>query len=117
MTETRPKIYAIDFDGTIVEDKWPDIGKAKQEVVDFILDIQTRGDKWILWTMREGERLDRAVEWLARHWLRPDAVNDNLPELKHEFGNNPRKVFADVYIDDRNAGGVVLPKRAKGERP
>jgi hypothetical protein len=117
MNEDRPIIYAIDFDGTIAESKWPDIGRPVMEVVGFIRGLQVRGDKWILWSMREDEKLKEAMAWLAKYGLRPDAVNDNLPELQEAFGNNPRKVFADIYIDDHNAGGVVLPKRAKGERP
>ena len=109
MSEKRPTIYAIDFDGTIVRNKWPDIGEGVPEVMAFIEQIQQQGDKWILWTMRESERLEQAVSWLAIHGLFPNAINDNLPELQKAFKNNPRKVFANVYIDDHNAGGVTLP--------
>lgn len=107
-----PTVYAIDFDGTIVENRWPSIGARRLEIINFIKLIQQRGDKWILWTMREGKKLDEAKEFLADHDLYPDAVNDNLPELCEAFGNNPRKVFAHVYIDDHNAGGLqwCLPK-------
>lgn len=101
-------IYAIDFDGTIVEDAFPEIGKLKPEAEQFIRDIQRRGDKWILWTMRAGLYLNVAEEFLYKHSLIPDAVNDNLPEVKAKWPDNPnpRKIFADVYIDDRNAGGL-----------
>ena len=109
MSEKRPTIYAIDFDGTIVCNKWPDIGEGVPEVMAFIGQIQQRGDKWILWTMRESERLEQALSWLAVHGLFPNAINDNLPELQKAFKNNPRKVFANVYIDDHNAGGLTLP--------
>jgi hypothetical protein len=60
--------------------------------------------------MREDKYLDDAVAWLREHHLYPDAVNDNLPERKEKWGNNPRKVYADVYIDDHNAGGMRLPE-------
>lgn len=103
-------IYGIDFDGTIVEEKFPEIGKPNTVVVDFIRDLQARGDKWVLITMREGKHLDDAVAWLKSHGLTPDAVNDNLPERIEKWGNNPRKVYADIYIDDHNAGGLHLPK-------
>lgn len=104
-------IYAIDFDGTIVEDRYPEIGELKPEAEKFIHEIQRRGDKWILWTMRAGEKLDKAVKFLESHGLKPDAVNDNLPEVKADWleNPNPRKIFADVYIDDRNAGGLKWP--------
>ena len=103
-------IYAIDFDGTIVQNKFSDIGPAIPEAIEFIKELQERGDKWILYTMREGDHLMQAVDWLSFRGLHPDAVNDNLPELKEFFGNNPRKVFANVYIDDHNAGGLRFEK-------
>ncbi len=108
MSEKRPKIYAIDFDGTICENKWPGIGEPIQDTVNYILDIQERGDQWILYTMREGEKLDEAMSWLALRGLHPDEVNDNLPQMKEFYHNNPRKIFANVYIDDHNAGGLFL---------
>ncbi len=77
--------------------------------MNYILDIQERGDQWILYTMREGEKLDEAMSWLALRGLHPDEVNDNLPQIvKYYGGSNPRKVFANVYIDDHNAGGLFL---------
>ena len=106
-------IFAIDFDGTIVDNKFPEIGKLKPEAEKFIRDLRARGDKWILYTMREGDVLDEAVIFLYEHGLLPDAVNDNLPEMCEFYGNNPRKVFANVYIDDHNAGGLsfALPDK------
>ena len=108
---TRQKqIYAIDFDGTIAMTKWPDIVGPRQEVVDFIKRLQKRGDQWILWTNRDGAVLDIALQWLNQYGLHPDAVNDNLPHMIAFFGRNPRKVFANFYIDDHNAGGIILPE-------
>ena len=60
--------------------------------------------------MREGEYLREALDFLAINDLLPDAVNDNLPERVKLWGNNPRKIYADVYVDDHNAGGLVLPE-------
>lgn len=102
----RPTIYAIDFDGTIVENEFPKIGKIIPEAEEFIRELHARGNKWILYTMREGESLQQALEFLAMIDLLPDAVNDNLPEMCQFYGNNPRKIFANVYIDDHNAGGL-----------
>lgn len=61
----------------------------------------------ILWTCREGDQLERALQWCYAHGLTFDAVNDNLPDHITTWGNNPRKVYADVYIDDRNASDVL----------
>ena len=103
-------IYAIDFDGTIVEEKWPKIGAPKKATINFIRQLRKRGHKWILFTMREGEYLREALDFLAINDLLPDAVNDNLPERVKLWRNNPRKIYADVYVDDHNAGGLVLPE-------
>ena len=102
-------IFAIDFDGTIVENKWPDIGEPKQKVVDYIRQLQNIGHKWILWTCRSEEELPAVLKWCEEHGLYPDYVNDNAAESVERWKTNPRKVSADVYIDDHNAGGVYLP--------
>lgn len=98
-------IYAIDFDGTICVDRYPDIGEPKEDVIRAVKDAKQAGIKIILWTCREGSFLDEAVEWCAKQGIIFDAVNDNLPEMIEKYGNNCRKVFADWYIDDRNARG------------
>jgi len=101
--EGRPGIYAIDFDGTLCEiAKFPDIGEEREKVLKFVRDRKAAGDKLILWTMREGEPLKAALQWCAERGITFDAVNDNLPELQMLFGNNPRKVFANWYLDDHN---------------
>ena len=106
---SRKTIYAIDFDGTIVSNEFPFIGDINKEVQDLIYAIQERGDEWILYTMREDEVLDEALEYCKEHGLFPNAVNDNTESMKRLFRNNPRKVYADYYIDDHNAGGLRLP--------
>lgn len=104
--ELDHKLYAIDFDGTIVRHEYPYIGELNQEAVDFIHALQKRVDKWILLTMREGVYLDHAVNFCKEHGLYPSAVNDNVDYMQVLFDNNPRKIYADVYIDDHNAGGL-----------
>ena len=101
---SSPIIYAVDFDGTLCENKWPEIGEPNVRLIDYLKCEQEKGAKIILWTMREGDLLDAAENWLFDKFeFMPDAVNDNLPELKKFYNNNPRKVFANVYIDDHNA--------------
>lgn len=98
-----PTIIAVDFDGTLCKNRWPGIGSANQPIIDWLIMQRQKGVKLILWTMREGEKLDEAVAWCWTKGLEFDAVNDNLQCVKDRFGNNPRKVFANYYIDDRNA--------------
>lgn len=109
-------IYGIDFDGTIVEENFPQIGKPIQPTIDFIREVQASAEnQWILITMREEKYLEEALAWLKEHRLYPDAVNDNLPERVAKWGNNPRKIYADVYIDDHNSGGLCLPEIRMGD--
>lgn len=99
---TLPYIVAVDFDGTLCENAFPDIGKPKKEVIDAIKEYQSYGWKTILWTCRNQGYLDRAVAWCELHGLKFDAINENLPEVEEMFGGYTRKIFADVYIDDKN---------------
>lgn len=98
-----PYIVAVDFDGTLCENAFPEIGAPKQGIIDIIKEYQSYGWKTILWTCRNYESLEQAVEWCKQHGLVFDAVNENLPEVQEFFGSgDTRKVFADAYIDDKN---------------
>lgn len=97
------KIIAVDFDGTLCENAWPNIGEPKIDAINKLVREIQYGAKAILWTCRTDEALDNAINWCAMHGIEFAAVNDNLPELKEKFGNNPRKVFANEYWDDRNS--------------
>lgn len=96
------KVIAIDFDGTLFETEYPKILRPILPVIEMAKTRKAAGDKLILWTCREGPELDAAVEACRKYGLEFDAVNDNLPELKEQWGNNPRKIAADVYWDDKN---------------
>ena len=101
MDGTRQTIIAVDFDGCLCKNAWPDIGEAKQDVIDALLSRQKTGAKIILWTCRVGELLDAAVSWCADHGITFDAVNENLPVNIAAFGNDCRKIYADEYWDDK----------------
>lgn len=106
-----PTIIAVDFDGTLVENKFPEVGNINWPVWSAIHAAKQRGAKIILWTSRTGESLEHAVEFCYKHGLTFDAINDNLPEVK-ALGWDARKVFATYYIDDRMSfvyGNQVLP--------
>lgn len=102
---TDYKIIAVDFDGTLCENKWPGIGAPRKNVIDYIHAEQDAGAKVILWTCRQGMDLAKAVIWCMKHGLCFDEVNENLPEIAEKFGGDCRKIFAHEYIDDR----AVLP--------
>ena len=94
-------IFAVDFDGVLCENDWPRIGRPLYYNIKLVKELRLHGNKLILWTNRERLRLDQAVEWCRQFGLEFDAVNDNLPEVIAYYGDNPRKISADYYIDDR----------------
>lgn len=99
----KQNIIAVDFDGTLCENKWPEIGIPNEELIEYLKKKrQANGEKLILWTSRNEEQTKEAVEWCKEYGLVFDAVNDNLPEIVEAFGGNCRKIFANEYIDDRN---------------
>ena len=91
-------IIAVDFDGTLCENKYPEIGEPNMELIDFLMNCQLNGDKVVLWTCRNEEQTKAAVDWCSEKGLVFDAVNENLPEIITEFGGDTRKIFANVYI-------------------
>ena len=96
------KIIAVDFDGTLCENKWPDIGKPNEKIISYLKLEKLRGTKLILWTCRTGKELEAALKWSSEHGIYFDAVNRNIPEIVESFGNDEsRKIFAHEYIDDR----------------
>lgn len=108
---TLPPIMAVDFDGTLVSDRFPEIGAERIEVCSLIRYYQEQGVKSILWTSRTDEHLDDAVNWCKEHDLHFDAVNQNIPEVIALTGRDTRKVFADIYIDDKSCFTDILDIR------
>ncbi len=106
------KVIAVDFDGTLCESAWPEIGKANWPVINELKRRQSYGDRIILWTCRTGALLDRAIEWCCERGLSFNAINNNVPERIEQYGNSPRKVSADEYWDDR----AVLVKQSSGDK-
>lgn len=98
----RTPVIAIDFDGCLCRDHYPEIGAPNWEVIMEAKRLQKAGACLILWTCREGERLEAAVE-ACRGWgLEFDEVNANAKHLMELFGNDCRKISADEYWDDRS---------------
>jgi len=99
-------IVAIDFDGTIVEDAYPKIGKPKLFAFETLKRLQDDGHRLILWTYRYGSRLDEAVMFCKENGIHFYAVNKSFPEEEFDIVQS-RKIYADLFIDDRNLGGFM----------
>jgi hydroxymethylpyrimidine pyrophosphatase-like HAD family hydrolase len=96
---------AVDFDGTIVEHEYPAIGKEKLFAFETLRALQKENHQLILWTVRKGKDLDDAVQFCREKGIEFYAVNKNYPEEVYDE-TIPRKIQADIYIDDRNVGGL-----------
>lgn len=100
-------LIAVDFDGTIVEHRYPEIGPEIPFAVQTLRMLIAERHKLILWSVREGELLDEAVNWCRERGIEFYAVNRDYPE--ETLTNNDhfsRKLKVDVFIDDRNLGGL-----------
>lgn len=106
MISSERPILAIDFDGTIVENRYPSIGKPMLFAFETLKKLQEKGFILILWTYRCGERLQEAVEFCKENGIEFYAINKSYPE--EEYSDNiSRKINADIFIDDRNVGGFL----------
>lgn len=99
-------IIAVDFDGTIVEHRYPEIGQEIPFAIDTLKMLQKEGHRLILWSVREGKLLDEAVEFCRERGLEFYSVNSNYTEEKDNHEHFSRKLKADMFIDDRNIGGL-----------
>lgn len=99
-------VIAVDFDGTIVEHRYPKIGEEVPFAVETLKLLQQDKHRLILWTVREGELLDEAVEWCKQRGLEFYSVNKDYPEEEKKHQGFSRKLKADMFIDDRNVGGL-----------
>ena len=100
-------LIAVDFDGTIVEHRYPEIGKELPFAISTLKRLQEERHRLVLWTVREGKLLDEAVEFCRQRGLEFYAVNANFPEEEAKLGAAAcRKLKADLFIDDRNVGAL-----------
>ena len=99
-------IIAVDFDGTIVEHRYPQIGKEIPFAIETLKKLQQERHFLILWSVREGRLLEEAVEFCRQRGLEFYAVNSNYAEEKDKSRYYSRKLKADLFIDDRNLGGL-----------
>src|SRR5690554_461369 len=97
-------VIAVDFDGTIVEHAYPEIGRPIPFAIETLLQLQKDNHKLILWTVREGELLQDAIDYCAERGLYFYAENANYPGENR--ADAARKLGVDMFIDDRNLGGL-----------
>lgn len=104
---------AIDFDGTLCEHRFPDIGREVPGAIEFLKKFKDAGAKLILWTMRSEETLQEAVDWCSKRGVTFDGVNEG-PGDRH-WTNSP-KVYAHIYIDDAAFGCPLTESKEMGAR-
>lgn len=98
---------AVDFDGTIVEHRYPEIGKERPFATATLRKLIEDGHRLILWSVREGELLNQAVEWCKKRGVVFYAVNRDFDEDTPERNSSySRKLKVQMFIDDRNVGGL-----------
>lgn len=97
---------AVDFDGTIVEHAYPKIGKEIPFAIDTLKELAEENHRIILWTAREGHLLDEAVQFCRERGLEFYAINADYPDAQWENYRQSRKPKVDMFIDDRNLGGL-----------
>jgi GNAT superfamily N-acetyltransferase len=113
----EPFTIAVDFDGTLCVDKFPDIGEPRLIVIEHIKRRAARGQRIILNTCRENgtarRLLDEAVEFCEAHGIPLYAVNNNPDSTRFQelYGTPPaRKVYADLYIDDKAMSATYIER-------
>lgn len=97
---------AVDFDGTIVEHRYPKIGEEIPFATETLKILAQERHKLILWTVREGELLEEAIEWCRQRGVFFYSGNKDYPEEEKSHNGFSRKLKADLFIDDRNLGGL-----------
>ena len=100
-------LIAVDFDGTIVEHRYPSIGRELPFAIETLKKLRDVHHKLILWSVREGRLLEEAVQFCKERGLEFYAVNRDYPEEQEGQNNHySRKLKVDIFIDDRNLGGL-----------
>lgn len=118
----KQRVIAVDFDGCLCDNAYPDIGAPNWQVIDAALKERADGAALILWTCREGDMLQQALDACKGWGLEFDAVNDSLTKWKETWKNDPRKIGATEYWDDKavrmpNIDPVTAAAEALGMSP
>lgn len=106
----KRKIIAVDFDGTLFTDDYPDVGEPIWGTINYCKEQKENGAILILWTCRSGQDLTEAIRLCKQVELTFDYVNENAKESMFGFVRDSRKIYADEYIDDKAINARDLPK-------
>lgn len=106
----RPLIVAVDFDGTIVEHEYPDIGAPVPGAIETMKELSAMGVKLILWTMRSGDELAAAVKYCEELGVDFFGINENPGQSS--WTTSP-KAYAHIYVDDAAAGCPMIPTKGR----
>ena len=99
-------IIAVDFDGTLHTGEFPNIGEPADGAIEVMKVLHNEGHYLIIWTCRCGERLTEAINWLLEQGIPFHRVNEHEPSNLAKYESNTRKVYAHLYVDDRQIGGL-----------
>lgn len=105
-------IIAVDFDGTCVDHRYPDVGLDVPHAVDVLQELVAAGHQLIIWTMRDGHYLEAAEAWYRHHNIPYLGANRNP---RQDWSTSP-KAYAQIYIDDA-ALGCPLATHPVAARP
>lgn len=97
-------VIAVDFDGTIVEHEYPRIGKPIPFALETLKELQRDGHTLLMWSVRDGDLLQEAIDYVESNGVKFFAYNKNYPE--EDVTKASRKLNAEIFIDDRNVGGL-----------
>jgi len=106
MIPNNSLIIAIDFDGTIVEDEYPKIGKPMVFAFEALKKLLDDKHRLILWTYRSGKKLEEAVDYCRENGIEFYAINESYDQETMDKSIS-RKIHADIFVDDRNIGGFI----------
>lgn len=107
-------VIAIDFDGTCVTNEYPKLGKLLPNCVEILKKILEKKNKLVLLTQRDGKELTEAIKWFNDNKIKLYGINDNPQQ---NTWNKSRKVYADIYIDDRNLGCPLTTHKSLSSKP
>ena len=103
------RCVAVDFDGTLFEEDYPNIGAPLLRTIEYVKKLKAAGIELILYTNREGKLLEEALSACKEYGIEFDAVNENLKCRTEMYGNDCRKIGADMYIDDKAINPNIDP--------
>ncbi|MBF0576620.1 hypothetical protein [Dysgonomonas sp. GY617] len=99
-------VIAVDFDGTLHTGDFPNIGEIADGAKECMKQLKKDGHYLTIWTCRCGDKLTDAVNWLLSQGIPFDRINEHDPENLARFESNSRKIYAHLYIDDKQVGGL-----------